>query len=351
MEPADFAVRAGQWLRGPGPDSDVVLSTRIRLARNVEGYAFPNRIEAGARSALEERLRQWIEAAGMGEAHYCNLSEVDPLMQQMLMERHLISRELLQGEGDRGVTFASTELISIMTNEEDHVRIQVIQAGQTLQAALGQAIDLDRRLEAQIPYAYSDTYGYLTACPTNVGTGLRISVMVHLPALVFMDQMDKVFQAASKVGLTVRGFYGEGTKAVGDVIQISNQQTLGRTETEILETLANIIPKIVEYERGVRTHLVNEQRVSLEDRVWRAMGALRYARKMASEETLNHLSAIRLGVNLQLLAGLNMSEVNELFVITQPAHLQALKGRELGPDDRDVARANLLRERFKPESN
>lgn len=352
MEPSDLALRAGQWLRVPGPDSDVVLSTRVRLARNVEGYAFPSRISTAARHELENKLHGWIDGSGLADSvQYCNLDAVDKLTRDVLMERHLVSRELANGEGDRGVSFASTEFVSIMTNEEDHLRIQVIHAGQSLDEAMAQAVEIDRKLEESVPYAWSERYGYLTACPTNVGTGLRMSVMMHLPALVFMNQIEKVYQAASKVGLTVRGFYGEGTKAIGDVIQISNQQTLGRAESDIRDTLATMIPKIVEYERGVRTHLVNEKRVDVEDQIWRSIGTLRYARKLSSEETLELLSKIRLGVNLKLLPNISVGEVNELFVITQPAHLQALKGRHLGPDDRDVMRASLLRERFKPESN
>ncbi|NRA96779.1 MAG: protein arginine kinase [Planctomycetes bacterium] len=352
MEPSDLARHAGQWLRVPGPDSDVVLSTRIRLARNVEGYEFPGRISSDTRRELETQLRSWIESSALADAvQYCNLLGVDDLTRQVLAERHLVSRELVNGEGDRGVSFAASEFVSIMTNEEDHVRIQVIRSGQSLDEAMRHAVEVDRKLEGQIPYAWSKQYGYLTTCPTNVGTGLRISVMMHIPALVLMEQMDKVHQAASKVGLTVRGFYGEGTKAIGDVIQISNQQTLGRSEVNILETLGNIVPKIVEYERGVRTHLVNEKRMVLEDRVWRSMGTLRYARKLSSEETLNLLSAVRLGVNLQLLPNLSVGEVNELFVTTQPAHLQAQEGKRLEPEERDVARATLLREWFRPESN
>jgi len=330
----------------------VVLSTRVRLARNVEGYAFPGRITTDARSQLEKQLHAWIEGAGLADSvQYCNLDAVDKLTREVLMERHLVSRELVNSEGDRGVSFAATEFVSIMTNEEDHLRIQVLYAWQALETALNHAISIDRKLEEAVPYAWSDRYGYLTACPTNVGTGLRMSVMMHLPALVISKQIEKVYHAASKVGLTVRGFYGEGTKAIGDVIQISNQRTLGHSEVEIQETLANMVPKIVEYERGVRTHLVNEDRLVLEDHIWRSIGTLRYARKLSSEETLELLSKIRLGVNLKLLPDISVGEVNELFVLTQPAHLQALKGRQLGPDDRDVMRASLLRERFKPESN
>ena len=352
VEPSDLAPQAGQWLRSTGPDADVVLSTRIRLARNVRGYAFPCRISDDSRRELETRLRMWIGESDLaGGIKYCNFLGVDPITRQMLAERHLVSRELVNGEGDRGVSFANTEFVSIMTNEEDHLRLQVIRPGQALEDALEEAIKIDQKLDQRVPYAWSDSYGYLTSCPTNTGTGLRLSVMIHLPALVLMDQMDKVHQAASKVGLTVRGFYGEGTKAVGDVIQISNQHTLGRSESEILKTLQNIVPKIVENERGVRTHMINENRVSLEDRVWRSMGTLRYARKLSSSETLDLLSAVRLGVNLRMLPNLSIGEVNELFVITQPAHLQKLQGRALEPGERDAARATLLRERFKPESN
>lgn len=352
MQPADLPFHAGEWLRTTGPDADVVLSTRVRLARNVEGYAFPHRIAPDARRDLELRLHQWItEASLASEVRYWNIESLPALTRQMLRERHLISRELAEAEGDRGVSFVPTEVVSVMTNEEDHIRIQVVRPGYELDEAFAVAREVDRKIETRVPYAWHDRYGFLTACPTNVGTGLRISVMLHLPALVLMDQMEKVFQAAGKVGLTVRGFYGEGTKATGDVIQVSNQHTLGRSEEEILDTLRNMVPKIVEYERGVRQQLLAEKRIVVEDKVWRSMGTLRYARRLTSDETMALLSAIRLGINLKLVPGIRMGDVNELFVITQPGHLQALKGRELQPDDRDTVRASLLRERFKPESN
>lgn len=353
MEPSELAYRSGRWLRNQGPDADVVLSTRVRLARNVEGFAFPGRIGETARHDLEARLREWIDQARLAaDVHYCNLRVLNAVDKQVLMERHLISRELQQGTGDRGVAFAAaTEAMSVMTNEEDHLRIQVIRSGNVLDSAFSNAVEIDRKLQQQVPYAFSERYGFLTACPTNVGTGLRVSVMMHLPALVIMDQMDKVFEAASKVGLTVRGFYGEGSKPTGDVIQISNQQTLGRSEEQILETVRNMVQKIVDYERGVRSHLIAEKRVALEDKVWRSMGMLRYARRITTEETMEFLSAVRLGVDLQLVPNVTMSDVNELFVITQPGHLQARKGEELSPERRDEVRATLLRERFKPESN
>jgi protein arginine kinase len=352
VELVDLATHAGLWLRSAGPDSDVVLSTRIRLARNVEGFSFPSRIKPAVRADLETILRRWIEAAGVADGGcYWNLGTLDDIGRQLLMERHLVSRELVIAEGHRGVTFAPHERLSIMTNEEDHLRIQVIRPGQCLEESLTQAIEIDRALENHIPYAFSESYGYLTSCPTNVGTGLRISVMLHVPCLVLAKQIDRLLKSMARVGLTVRGFYGEGSKSEGDIIQISNQHSLGRSEAELLGTLENMISKVVEYERGVRTRLFHDDRTTMEDRAWRAMGTLRYARRMSSDEAFQHLSAVRLGINLQMFPGLAVGDVNELLVITQPAHLQTSKGRELRPLDRDQARASLLRERFKPDSN
>lgn len=352
MDPRELAVHAGLWLRTLGPEADVVLSTRVRLARNVDGYAFPSRIAPDVRRDLETRLHAWIGDARLApDVRYWNLDALPEITCLLLMERHLVSRELVMGRGDRGVSFVPTESVSVMSNEEDHLRIQVVRSGYALSEAFAAALEVDKKLESRIPYAWHERYGFLTSCPTNVGTGLRISVMMHLPALMLMNQMDKVYHATSKVGLTVRGFYGEGTKAIGDVIQISNQQTLGSSEDQILETIQQMVPKIVEYERGVRQHLLSEKRSTVEDKVWRSVGLLRYARKLSSEETMTLLSALRLGVNLKIIPDITVSDVNELFVITQPGHLQTLEGKELLPDDRDVARASLLRKRLKPESN
>lgn len=352
MEPHELAMAASSLFRTPAQDADVVLSTRIRLARNVRGYAFPNRLEAPRRRELEARLKDWIAAAQLAEGlQYLNLEEVRPLEAQVFMERHLISRELKEGVGQRGVTVAPTGHISIMTNEEDHLRMQVLRPGLAMREALDLALQVDDRLERLVPYAFDDQFGYLTSCPTNVGTGLRISVMAHLPGLVLGKQLEKVTAAAGKLGLAVRGFYGEGSRVVGDVVQISNQRTLGASEEDILADLERFVPKVIEYERGVRSTLLIEDRVRIEDKVWRAVGLLRYARRLDSEETMELLSAIRLGVAVGFLPQIDLGEVNELFVMTQPGHLQLMKGRELTPADRDVVRANLLRDRFQPESN
>ncbi len=353
MRPADLALHPSPWLKTLGPCGDVVFSTRIRLARNVEGYPFPARLkEPDPRREFEARLAGWLgEARPAEDLHYWNLDGLKPIERLLLMERHLISRELAQGDGDRGVCFSSAEQISIMTNEEDHLRIQVIRPGLAIDEALAMAIEIDRKLETRIPYAFDDQLGYLTACPTNVGTGLRISVMMHLPGLVLGEQMDKVFNAASRVGLAVRGSHGEGSKAVGDVVQISNQHTLGRTEEEIAEVVRAIVAKIVDYERGVRQHLLEESRARLEDKIWRSVGVLRTARLVGSEESQSLLSAVRLGISMKLYGDLRIGDLNELLVLTQPGHLQAIRGKEIRADDRDAVRATLLRERFKAESN
>ena len=342
----------GVWLRTQGPESDVVMSTRIRLARNVDGRPFPGWIKDAEKAALETDLRDAIQRAEISDGVvYRNLGALTAVERLLLVEKHIISRELANGSGDRGVSFGAREFVSVMSNEEDHLRVQVIRAGFAVRPVFDAVTEIDRRLERQIEYAWHDKFGYLTACPTNAGTGMRVSVMVHLPALVLMKQIDKVFQAASHVGLIVRGFYGEGTHASGDFFQIANQHTLGMTEEQLLGMVEKVVPKIVEYERGVRKQLLRSNRTLVEDKVWRSLAVLRYARKLTSEESMDLLSAVRLGAVAGFFPELRLPDVNELFVLTQPAHLQALKGKEIAPPERDVLRASLVRDRLKPEKN
>jgi protein arginine kinase len=233
-----------------------------------------------------------------------------------------------------------------MVNEEDHLRIQALRTGLALREAYTLASEVDDAMEREVDYAFSSQFGYLTACPTNVGTGLRVSVMLHLPALVITREIEKVFQAVSKINLAVRGLYGEGTQASGDFYQISNQVTLGKAESEIIENLASVIPQIVKYERKVRTTLLQMKRVVLEDKIWRALGVLRFARQITSEETLELLSLVRLGVNVGAIADIPISTINELFVLSQPAHLQKVEKAKLSSHERDAARARYIRERL-----
>lgn len=342
----------GVWLRHLGPDSDVVMSTRIRLARNVENRPFPNRLKVAERRDLESELRDAVRDAEIADpVLYRDLETAPAVERRLLVERHIISRELAESAGHRGVSFGVRDFVSVMTNEEDHLRVQVLRAGFAVRPAFDAVTEVDRRLERRLTYAWHDRFGYLTSCPTNCGTGMRVSVMVHLPALVLMNQIEKVFQAVAKVGLVVRGFYGEGTQAMGDFFQISNQRALGMTEEQLLRVVERMIPKIVEYERGVRETLRRKNRTQLEDRVWRALAILRYARKLTSEEAMEQLSAVRLGAVAGLFPDVLLPDVNELFVLTQPAHLQALRGKEIAAPERDVLRASLVRDRLKPERN
>jgi protein arginine kinase len=347
VEPSDFTTRSGEWLRGEGPESDVVMSSRIRLARNVADVPFATRADEAQRARTLEQVRGALEGLSLGEkTWFLDLATTPSLDAAFLVERHLISRELAVGRGPRGVAFGSDERTSVMVNEEDHVRLQAIRSGLALEEAWKAALDLDKALEEQVPWATSPAYGYLTACPTNVGTGLRASVMLHLPALVYAKHIDRVFQAAGKTGLAVRGYYGEGTMASGDFYQISNQVTLGVSEEDILRSVHRMLPTILEYEREVRQHLLSKRRVRLEDKVHRARAVLRSARAVTSEEAMELLSAVRMGVVLKILDAPTVEEVNELFVLTQPAHLQKLAGREIDADERDVERATLLRARL-----
>lgn len=356
MELSDFLTPGGEWLRGEGRDADVVMSSRVRLARNLAGFPFATRASDEQRGEILAKMRTASEALPLGPRRY--FVDLTPpgsrregkeleLDRTLLHERHLISTELEKGKGPRGVAFGSDERVSVMVNEEDHLRIQAIRSGFALDEALADARALDIALEGSVRYAVSPTYGYLTACPTNVGTGLRASVMLHLPALVHAQEMNRVFQAASRTGLAVRGFYGEGTKAMGDFYQISNQVTLGQSEEEILRKLSRMLPTFLEYERKVREHLVATYRVKVEDKVFRALAVLRAARTVSTDEAMELLSAVRLGVVTGLLSGVDLARLHELFVLVHPAHLRRQAGRALDTAvERDTARATLLRQRL-----
>jgi protein arginine kinase len=272
-----------------------------------------------------------------------NVGSLEELDRQFLMERQLISRELSDGRGSRAVAIDPSERMSVMVNEEDHLRIQVMHSGLDLEDALAQADALDDLIEEKLNYAYSDRFGYLTACPTNVGTGIRVSVMLHLSGLVLTRQIEKVFRSLQKINLAVRGLYGEGSQALGDFYQISNQVTLGMSEQELTKKVSDVVPVLIDYERQAREFLLRESQETLHDRVSRAFGILRSAQTISTEETLHHLSSLRMGVNLGLISDVAIPTVNKLFVHTQPAHLQKIAGIELDTSDRNVERATYLR--------
>jgi protein arginine kinase len=341
----DLTRTSGEWLKGTGPESDIVMCSRIRLARNLATYPFTNRASRAEKADIEREVRAAL-GHSHAELHYQDVHTLNPLDRQFLHERQLISRELMSAEGPRGVAIGPEENVSVMVNEEDHLRIQVMHSGMSLFEVWDRINQLDDRIEEHLDYAFSPTLGYLTACPTNVGTGIRVGVMLHLPALVQTKDIEKVFRALHKINLAVRGLYGEGTQAFGDFYQISNQQTLGKSELELIRTLSDVIPQIIEYERRARKELLENRRQLLRDQVSRAYGVLKTAHQISSEETMALLSSVRMGINLGLIDDLEIPTVNELFIHTQPAHLQKIQGRHLEVDDRNVARAQYLRSRL-----
>jgi protein arginine kinase len=338
---------SGEWLRGNGPDSDIVISSRIRLARNLADFPFVNRADDGTRGEIEALLRDKVrDLRTDGRTSYLRIDGLDELDRRFLVERQLVSRELADGHGPRGVGVSEAETVSLMINEEDHLRIQVLRSGFSLEQCWEQIDEVDDELESQVAYAFSDQLGYLTACPTNVGTGIRVSVMLHLPALVLTKEIQKVFQALQKISLAVRGLYGEGSQAMGDFYQISNQVTLGKSEQQLVANVKDVVPNIVSYERKVRSALIRENRQSLLDQVARAYGILKNAQTISSEETMHLLSSLRMGINLELIDDVEMSTVNELFIHTQPAHLQKLRKQALDTAERNAARAAYIRQRL-----
>ena len=339
----------GEWLRGTGPESDVVVSTRIRLARNLVNYPFTNRASTHQKAEIAGRGKEAIAAASMpSRLDFLDVSGLPPLDRQFLFERQLISRELAAMlDGPRGVAFDDKESVSVMLNEEDHLRLQVLRSGFSLDEAWQDIDRLDDALEARLTYAFHPQFGYLTACPTNVGTGMRASVMLHLPALGLTKQIDKVFRALQKINLAVRGLHGEGSRAFGDLYQISNQVTLGKGEPKVLNEIREVIQTILQYERQARQALVRERKQAEQDRVARAIGTLGSATMITSEETMELLSAVRLGIHLRLLDDVPATTVNQLFIHTQAAHLQKLMGQPLDGEERNAARAKYLRSKLR----
>src|SRR5437899_3854586 len=339
---------SGEWLRGTGPESDIVISSRIRLARNLAAFPFFNRSSGFQKGEIEGLLREHIARLDLvPPLNHLNLPGLSMLDRQFLVERQLISRELASADGPRGVALGPQETVSLMVNEEDHIRLQVMRSGFALDEAWQDIDRVDDLLEQRVSYAFTEEFGYLTACPTNVGTGMRASVMLHLPALVMTKEIEKVFRALQKINLAVRGLYGEGSRASGHFYQISNQVTLGKAETTILGEIREVIPRIIEYERQARSTLVRDGRQALQDKIQRAFGTLCNATLMTSEETLDLLSSVRLGINLGLCDDVSMPTVNELFIHTQPAHLQKLMGSALDGDEGNAARARYLRTRLR----
>jgi protein arginine kinase len=335
----------GEWLRGEGPESDIAMCTRVRLARNIQGYSFSTCMDDAEAAELNHHVGEQLRGiTPEGDLQIMDLLALDELERTMLMERHLISRDHASGLRPRSVAVDPGESISVMVNEEDHIRAQIFLSGCRVEEAFARAEDLDEALMEALPLAFSEEFGFLTTCPTNTGTGMRVSVMLHLPGLVWAEEIEKATNTAQKIHLAVRGLYGEGSRALGDFYQVSNQVTLGRSETQILQDVGLAVSKMVKWERRVREALLKGRpKVRTLDRVHRAMGTLERAHILSSEETLNCLSAVRFGVQQGLLDALTPTQLNRAVLLTQPGHLQQLAGEALGPDERDEQRAGLIR--------
>ncbi len=340
-----------RWMAGDGPAADIVISSRARLARNLEGVPFPHLLDAGRAEQVAQRVKAAIDhinAAGkFGGLEFYFLEELSALDRQVLAEKRLISPQHAELAPGRAAAIRRDEGVSIMVNEEDHIRLQCLFPGLAIGGAWRLASEIDDWLEQRLPYAYCPRRGYLTACPTNVGTGLRVSVMMHLPALVMSGEARKLFSAITKVGLVVRGLYGEGTEAAGNIFQISNQVSLGVSEEEIIEKIRGVATQIVEQERSARQGLLRQARAKIEDRICRAYGVLSQARIISSEEAIRLWSDVKMGIDLGVLNGADSRPVNEVLVISGPGYIQRLAGRRLDATERDIRRALLIRERMR----
>lgn len=343
-----FLDNPSSWLKDGGPNSDVVVSSRIRLARNLAGYSFQPKLTEIERSEVVGKVETILKSIPFFDSgfyfRYRNLTEVD---RQFLLERHLISREHAMEPGEKAVAIAKDASVSIMVLEEDHLRLQAFQSGFNLAGAWKLALQIEQDLEKRINYSFHPQFGYLTACPTNVGTGLRASCMLHLPSLVFTKQVHKVLQALSKLNLAARGLYGEGTQATGNFFQFSNQMTLGQKEEEIIDGLERVIHQVIGHEREARKHLEEKKKAKFADQVWRALGILKSARMIASQEATQLLSLVHLGLQMGWIqTGITHQELNALHLLIQPAHLQKIMKRTLTATERDARRADLIREKL-----
>lgn len=335
------------WMKGSGPHSDIVMTSRVRLARNLRGYPFPGFSSESQRVALLETVRPVVESLPvMKDGFSDEYSALSKIKKQVLVERHLVSREHAARSTGCCVVVDRRQSLSIMINEEDHFRMQGLRPGLNLRGAYELVDRVDTELEGQLPYAFDAKLGYLTACPTNLGTGMRASVMLHLPALVLTDQVNKVIKAVNKIGLAVRGLYGEGTEALGNLFQISNQHTLGERESEIILQIEKVIEGVIRSEQTARAKLKEDHLIMVNDQVGRAYAILKYAHVLSSKEALNLLSMLRLGADLDVVPGFDRGILDLLLLEIQPAHLQLQAGRELSAEERDILRAEITRDRL-----
>lgn len=351
MDIHSFLVPPADTARRKGPFDRIVMSSRVRLARNVKDAAFPGWAKKPERVRVLDLIRPAVEALpDMKQCFSDTMDSLSTLDKQILVERHLISREHAAKSAGSGLVLNQDETLCFMINEEDHLRMQALRPGLQLRQAWTAIDAADSLLEKRLEYAFNQDIGYLTACPTNLGTGIRVSAMLHLPGLVLSEQINPIIQSVNKLGLAVRGLYGEGTEALGNVFQVSNQMTLGESETSIVERLEKVLAQIIEHEENARATLLEKKAKMVYNHIGRAYGILANAHSISSKETMNLLSLMRLGMDLGMFPGVDRALVDELFILTQPAHLQKQHSEKLSAEERDLLRADMLRDRLKPVS-
>jgi protein arginine kinase len=347
----ELAKKITPWLGGDGPQAAIVLSTRVRLARNLSGLIFPPRAGVEDKQKVLVLVKTALGKCSVKSGHLVSSTEIEGLDRDFLVERHLISPDFMREKDGQGVFISSDESISIMVNEEDHLRIQALKSGFQLKECYQAVSRLERELSQYLKFEHDQQFGYLTSCPTNVGTGLRGSILIHLPGLVLTRRIDEFIGRVSKAGFAVRGFYGEGSDVAGNLFQISNQNTLGRSEENILGDLEGVALKTIEDEEVARNAIFKDAREEIEDKIWRSYGILRHARLLSSTEVMNLLSALRLGVGRQVLEDLSLPIINEVLFLCQPAHLQKYFNKQMNSQERDVSRAELVRSKLSSFKN
>ncbi len=333
------------WYLENGKESDVIVSSRVRLARNIKEFPFKIRMSKVQKEKMLEKIKFITPQIGYG-LKFMYLKDMDDITKMSLVEKNIISPELALAEDDEAILINDEENICIMLNEEDHIRLQVFTSGLDLQNTLNLAVEIDNKLDELLGFSCNEKYGYLTACPTNVGTGLRASVMVHLPALKITGNLSKILHIVNNFGMTIRGMYGEDSQSKGDIYQISNIQTLGMDEKEIILNLENITKKVVEQERLARKYLAKNG-IELEDKVYRSYGILTNARKLNSDECSNLLSNVKLGTDLGIITELDDLTVKKMMLYTKPANLQKFLGKILDANQRDIKRAEIIKQIIK----
>ena len=351
MDLHSFLIPPAESARRKGPHDRIVMSSRVRLARNLKDAAFPGWAKKTERVRVLDLIRPAVQSLPeMKDAFAESMDSLTTLDKQILVERHLISREHAAKSAGSGLVVNREETLCFMINEEDHLRMQALRPGLQLRQAWSAIDQADSSLEKKLEYAFNSELGYLTACPTNIGTGIRVSAMLHLPGLVLAEQINPIIQSVNKLGLAVRGLYGEGTEALGNVFQVSNQMTLGESESAIVERLEKVLAQIIEHEENARATLLEKKPKMVFNHIGRAYGILANAHSISSKETMNLLSLMRLGVDVGLFPGVDRALVDELFILTQPAHLQKQHSEKLTAEERDLLRADMVRERLRPVS-